>query len=121
QVDKRYFIGLASPAAAALLMSFVWACREYGLDGRDVALVALFVTFAGGGLMVSRVRYVSFKGGPKSDKVPFRAIFIVLLVFVAIAVLRSYALLAISFGYAASGPLMALFRRRRAESVPPPA
>jgi CDP-diacylglycerol--serine O-phosphatidyltransferase len=120
QVDKRYFIGLASPAAAALLMSFVWACREYGLDGRDVALVALAVTLSGAGLMVSRVRFVSFKGGgPASDRVPFLAILVAILVFVAIAVLRAYALLAIAFGYAASGPLMALFRRRRIEPVPP--
>ena len=120
QVDKRYFIGLASPAAAGLLMSFVWACRDFGLEGRDVALVALAVTVAGGGLMVSRFRYVSFKGRPEKDRVPYRAILGAVLVFVAIAVAQAYALLAIIMVYASSGPLMSLFRRRR-EPAPPAA
>jgi CDP-diacylglycerol--serine O-phosphatidyltransferase len=36
QVDKRWFIGLASPAAAGLMASFVWTCTDLGLSGEDL-------------------------------------------------------------------------------------
>jgi CDP-diacylglycerol--serine O-phosphatidyltransferase len=121
QVDKRYFIGLSSPAAAGLLMSFVWSAREFGFDGARVALIALVVTLTGAGLMVSRFRYVSFKARPESDRVPFLAVLLVLVVVVAIVIDPPDVLFAITASYAASGPLLALFRRRRADPNPPPA
>ena len=113
QVDKRYFIGLASPAAAGLLMSFVWSARELGFEGREVALVALVITVAGAGLMVSRIRYISFKGRPDSDRVPFLAILVALLIMVALVIVPAHVLLAIGASYALSGPLSALWRRHR--------
>ena len=36
QVDKRWFIGLASPAAAGLMASFIWTCHEYGWTGEEL-------------------------------------------------------------------------------------
>src|SRR5690625_6158799 len=73
KVDKRWFVGLASPAAAGLLASFVWAADSLGLDGYQMRFAALGVTVVGGLLMVSRIRDASFKGGgtcPRSDRVP---------------------------------------------------
>jgi CDP-diacylglycerol--serine O-phosphatidyltransferase len=64
-VDKRWFVGLAGPAAAGLMMSFVWAFADgnLGWDGNQLRYVALAVTIIAALLMVSRIRFWSFKGG----------------------------------------------------------
>ena len=114
QVDKRWFIGLASPAAAGLVASFVWTCVDFGLVGEELRYVALAVTVTAALLMVSRMRYFSFKGsGKRSDRVPFLAIVIVLAVVVAIAIDPPSVLLAIGVVYALSGPGYWLWRRLR--------
>jgi CDP-diacylglycerol--serine O-phosphatidyltransferase len=114
QVDKRWFIGLASPAAAGLVASFVWTCVDFGLVGEELRYVALAVTVAAALLMVSRLRYFSFKGsGARSDRVPFLAIVIVLAVVVAIAIDPPSVLLGIAVCYAISGPVYWLLRRVR--------
>ncbi|ROU07669.1 CDP-diacylglycerol--serine O-phosphatidyltransferase [Lysobacter enzymogenes] len=122
QVDKRWFIGLASPAAAGLVASFVWTCHSFDLSGEELRYAALAVTVLAGLLMVSRVRYVSFKGsGPRNDRVPFLAILVVVAVLVAIAIDPPRVLLAIFAPYALSGPVQALWRRlRRAPETPSP-
>jgi len=114
QVDKRWFIGLASPAAAGLVASFVWTCDEFGFAGRDLRYAALGVTVAAALLMVSRMRYFSFKGGgPRNDRVPFLAIVIVVAVLVAVAVDPPTVLLTVFALYALSGPGYWLWRRMR--------
>lgn len=62
-VDKRWFVGLASPAAAGLMMSFVWAFADgkLGWSGEQLRYVALTVTIVAALLMVSRIRFWSFK------------------------------------------------------------
>lgn len=120
QVDKRWFIGLASPAAAGLVASFVWTCVGLGYAGEQLRYVALAVTVAAALLMVSRLRYFSFKsGGPRSDRVPFLGIFVVLAVLVAIAIDPPKVLLTIGVLYALSGPVYWLWRKVR--KLPPEA
>jgi CDP-diacylglycerol---serine O-phosphatidyltransferase len=119
QVDKRWFIGLASPAAAGLVASFVWTCFKLGYTtGAELRYVALAVAVIAALLMVSPLRYFSFKGGgPSHDRVPFVAIIVVLAVLIAIAIEPPAVLLMITGLYAASGPLYAVYRRlRRARS-----
>jgi CDP-diacylglycerol--serine O-phosphatidyltransferase len=114
-VDKRWFIGLASPAAAGLMASFVWTMHDLGLRGPDLRHAALAVTVVAGLLMVSQVKYSSFKGsrsGPKADRVPFFALLIVVVVLIALAIDAPKTLLAASVLYALSGPLMWLRRRK---------
>ena len=114
QVDKRWFIGLASPAAAGLVASFVWACVDQGLRGDELRYAALAVTVVAALLMVSRLRYFSFKaGGPRNDRVPFLTIVVVLATLVGIAVYPPGVLLAICGVYALSGPAYAVYRRAR--------
>jgi CDP-diacylglycerol--serine O-phosphatidyltransferase len=115
QVDKRWFIGLASPAAAGLMASFVWTMHDLGWKGDELRHAALAVTIVAGLLMVSRLRYNSFKGsgsGPKADRVPFFALLIVVVVLIALAIDAPKTLLAASVLYALSGPLL-WFRRRK--------
>ena len=112
-VDKRWFIGLASPAAAGLMASFVWTCHELGFAGEDLRYFALAVTVVAGLLMVSRLRYNSFKGGsgPKSDRVPFVALPIAVGVLIALWVDPPKTLLAAATAYALSGPVLWFWRR----------
>ncbi|HSD17089.1 MAG TPA: CDP-diacylglycerol--serine O-phosphatidyltransferase [Thermomonas sp.] len=114
QVDKRWFIGLASPAAAGLMASFVWTCSDLGLSGEELRYVALAVTVCAGLLMVSRIRYTSFKGGsgPKSERVPFFALLIAVAVLIGLVLDPSKFLLGAGVLYALSGPVMWLRRRR---------
>ena len=119
QVDKRWFIGLASPAAAGLMASFVWTCHDLGLDGTELRYPVLGVTVLAGLLMVSRVRYTSFKGGsgPRSDRVPFFALLVAVAMLVALVLDPPKVLLAVTALYALSGPVMWL---RRGKGTPPP-
>lgn len=113
-VDKRWFVGLASPAAAGLMASFVWVCQQFGWTGEELRYGALALTVVAGLLMVSRIRYSSFKGsgsGPKADRVPFFALVIALAILIALWIAPAVTLLTASTLYALSGPLM--WRRRR--------
>jgi CDP-diacylglycerol--serine O-phosphatidyltransferase len=115
KVDKRWFIGLASPAAAGLIASFVWVCHEFHLPGQQLRYSALALTVLAGLLMVSRIRYNSFKGsgqGPKADRVPFFVLVLVLAGLIALWIAPAITLLGASTLYALSGPLL-WFRRRR--------
>ena len=73
------------------------------------------MTITAGLLMVSRIRYSSFKGsgsGPKADRVPFFALLIVVVVLIALTIDPPKTLLATAMLYALSGPLL-WFRRRK--------
>jgi len=114
-VDKRYFIGLASPAAAGLMASFVWTLHDLGWSGEELRFGALAMTVVAGLLMVSRIRYSSFKGsgsGPKSDRVPFVALLVVVAALIALWIDPPKTLLAVSLLYALSGPVLWLRRWR---------
>ncbi|HLS83168.1 MAG TPA: CDP-diacylglycerol--serine O-phosphatidyltransferase [Arenimonas sp.] len=112
-VDKRWFIGLASPAAAALVVSFVWAMNSFGYAGQALRWEALVVTVAAGLLMVSRVRYFSFKGFPKGDRVPFYVMALVVLVIAVLFIAQAKGLFAIALLYAVSGPVWWAWTRIR--------
>src|SRR3546814_8841204 len=114
KVDKRWFIGLASPAAAGLMASFVGTCHGLDLCGDDLRYAALAVTVVSGLLMVSSLRYNSFKGGrgPKGDRVPFFALLIAVAVIIALVIAPAETLLAAGTLYALSGPVMWLRRRK---------
>ena len=117
RADKRYFQGLASPAAAAVVAGMVWVGQDYFSEGNQVDYLALVVTIFVGLLMVSNVRYRSFKDLDLKGKVPFVAILAVVLVFVLISLDPPQVLFAGFSIYALSGPVVTLLtlRRRRAE------
>ncbi|RZZ82981.1 CDP-diacylglycerol--serine O-phosphatidyltransferase [Pseudoxanthomonas winnipegensis] len=121
-VDKRWFVGLASPAAAGLMMSFVWAFADGKLEwtGEQLRYVALGVTIVAALLMVSRIRFWSFKGsgkgGAKADRIPFLLVVLVPVVIAVLVIDLPRTLCAIGVLYALSGPVMwALQRRGRRE------
>lgn len=83
--DKAYFHGLPSPTAAALVMGMIWAATDAGIDGATVALPALFLTLLAGVLMVSNVRFRSFKELNLHGKVSFLFMFGIVATFALIA------------------------------------
>lgn len=103
--DKRYFTGLPSPAAAALVMGFIWVLHTYGVPGRDISLLALAVTVAAGALMVSNIRFRSFKDIDLRGRVRFVTILAVPLAIVLIVLDPPQVLFAAFLGYALSGPV----------------
>lgn len=115
--DKRYFQGLASPAAAAIIAGFVWVMAkldisvEQGIAGTSFNIILAILTIMVGLLMVSNFRYHSFKQLDLKDKIPFVALLAVVLIFVVIASAPAYVLFAIFFVYALSGPVITLFQR----------
>src|SRR5690606_4119781 len=84
-VDKRYFQGLPSPAAAALVGGFVWLMNDLGFDGADLAWSAWVITLFAGLTMVTNVPFYSFKDINFRKSVPFIAVFVIVLVYVAIS------------------------------------
>jgi CDP-diacylglycerol--serine O-phosphatidyltransferase len=126
--DKRYFQGLASPAAAAVVMGAVWFCEIYDIAGADVTYAALLLTLGAGLLMVSRFPYYSFKDLNLREKVPFVTLLAAILIFVFLSLRPATVLFSFFFLYMLSGPLVSLFRWNRkrtrrvgAEGGPKPA
>ncbi len=117
--DKRYFQGLASPASAAIMAGVIWVGVEHDIAGQDVAWVACFITLASGLLMVSNVRYSSFKEIDFRGKIPFIVLVAVMLGFAVILWQPSLVLFLMFLGYAVSGPILTLtqLKQRRAERL----
>ena len=120
KVDKRWFIGLASPAAAGVVAGVVWAVwaiSEEGVvaDDLHISFVMVFAAIVAlvGLLMVSNVKYYSFKDFDFKGRVPFVVMLIVVLVFAIVATDPPRVLLLVFLIYAASGPVYMATRIKR--------
>jgi len=110
--DKRYFQGLASPAAAGTLVFTIWFFVDNGVQGDTVRWLIFLETIVLGILMFSRVRYYSFKAGPNGDKVPGTWVLLAVLIIVLLAL--DPPLMGMIFGsaYVLSGLLVTVAGRR---------
>lgn len=115
--DKAYFQGLASPAAAGSLMSLMWAAESEAISGADLVWVALPVTIGIALLMVSNVRYYSFKSVPATEVVPFVWILLVVLLFVLLAIDPPKMLFLLAYAYVLSGLVMTVIAKRRSRAA----
>jgi CDP-diacylglycerol--serine O-phosphatidyltransferase len=84
-VDKRYFQGLPSPAAAAMVAGFVWLMDDLRFTGTNLGWPAWIITLYAGLTMVTNVPFYSFKDVNFRKSVPFIAIFVIVLIFVAVS------------------------------------
>ena len=115
--DKRYFQGLPSPAAAAILAGFVLISLEYGYSIEIIKYPAVILTMSTGLLMVSNFRYSSFKDIDLKGKVPFIVAIAVMLAIAFIMTQPQTMLFLLFLVYAISGPAVTLAaRKRRARS-----
>ena len=119
-MDKRFFQGLPSPSAAAITMGFVWVADDFGLRESWLVWPSLAVTVAAGGLMVSNIRYSSFKEINFSEHVPFTYMLVMVLAFMLVWLDPPRVLFLLFLTYVCSGPVLAVrreFRRRRGIEV----
>ncbi len=118
-VDKRFFQGLPSPAAAALVSGFVWVMLSNGIKGAEVQGLACFLTIFAGLTMISNVRFYSFKDVNLKKSVPFFAIAAIALGFALVAYSPEVALFGFFVVYALSGYVLAVvgFIRRKTQAA----
>lgn len=114
--DKRYFQGLPSPSAAGIVAGAVWVGADNMIDGSDVSWIAAFLTTSVGLLMVSNVRFNSFKEIDFRGKVPFIMLVAVMLGFAVLLLQPPLVLFLVFFLYAVAGVGMTLIHLRRRRS-----
>lgn len=102
-VDKRYFQGLPSPAAAALVAGFIWLMTDYGVKPYDVTWVMFAVALYAGLTMVTNVPFYSFKDIQMKKSVPFAVIVLIALGIAVINIDPPVVLFAIFVVYGLSG------------------
>lgn len=120
-VDKRFFQGLPSPAAAALVAGLVWivtdlrATRWISVSGEDLGWLSFILTVYAGITMVSNVPFYSFKDIDLKKSVPFIFVIGVVMLFVLVSSDPPSVLFALFLLYGVSGWLLWLWRWRRGE------
>jgi CDP-diacylglycerol--serine O-phosphatidyltransferase len=117
--DNRFFSGLASPPAAALIASMVWLGVDSGMQGDtlpySLSVAAGIITALVGVLMVTNIPYHSFKGVDFKGRVPFVMALLIPLLIAIIFIDPPLVLLAIAGTYAISGPLQQAWSKLRAK------
>ncbi|HEY7787326.1 MAG TPA: CDP-diacylglycerol--serine O-phosphatidyltransferase [Casimicrobiaceae bacterium] len=114
--DKRWFTGLPSPSAAALVAGFVWVVDDLGYDPDALRWVAWAVTLFAGLTMVSNLKFYSFKTINLKKSVPFVAIFLIVLFLALLSYQPPLVLFAAFVAYAVSGYVVSasmMIRERR--------
>jgi len=113
--DKRYFQGLASPAAAGTLVFTIWFFVDNGVSGDTVRWLIFLETIVLGILMFSRVRYFSFKAGPDGDRVPTTWILLAVLIMVLLAMDPPIMGMIFGSAYVVSGLIITVVGRRNSK------
>jgi CDP-diacylglycerol---serine O-phosphatidyltransferase len=110
-VDKRYFQGLPSPAAAALVTGFIWIMTELEISGPAVAWPMFALALYSGLTMVTNVPFYSFKDIQMKKSVPFVVIVLIALGFAVITIHPPTVLFGLFVIYGLSGYAIYGFRR----------
>jgi CDP-diacylglycerol---serine O-phosphatidyltransferase len=115
-VDKRYFIGVASPLAAIIIISLVWVGLDFpeifNIRERGIQAISAAVIVSVGLLMISNIKYYSFKTVDRK-RVPFFVLPIAVFIFAAITYNIPVGILVISLIYALSGFVTTFLARRQ--------
>ena len=114
--DKRYFQGLPSPSAAAIVAGSVWLGVDYEVAGNSLSWAAALLITVIGLLMVSNFRYHSFKEIDFHGKVPFIAMVAMMLGFAVVLTHPPTVFFLLFLAYAASGPVFTLIKLRERKS-----
>jgi len=121
--DKRYFVGMPSPAAAGIPAATVFA-YPWGLYDYREALPALAMVLIPAVLMVSTIRFRSFKNLAAPTRRPYRVLLLIAAGYILVTWLHRYVLVVAAYSYLASGFIeMAInrFRHRGGRGIPEPA
>ncbi|MCP4009151.1 MAG: CDP-diacylglycerol--serine O-phosphatidyltransferase [Proteobacteria bacterium] len=113
--EKRYFIGLPSPAAAAFVTFWVWSMHEFEIEGSSISIISALIVFFAALMMVSNIKYRSFKDFDAKSRVPFIVLIGLVMIFSLIFFDPPRVLFLMAAGFALSGPLAWLFRYRKGQ------
>jgi CDP-diacylglycerol--serine O-phosphatidyltransferase len=117
--DKRRFVGLAVPAAAAVIASGALAYSYFELESpRTLAIVSVAMTLVLAGLMISRVPYPSFKTLDLRQRAPVEIVAIVLVAIALAIAIPQVSAFAVSIAYMLSGPILYARGERIGEVAP---
>ena len=108
--DKKYFIGLASPAAAAVIICYAWMLEVSNVNIANYNWMSLLLLPLLSFLMISNITYYSFKDFNIRHKVPHISLFIIALILSFISFDPPLVLFSFFILYALSGPAMYLLR-----------
>jgi CDP-diacylglycerol--serine O-phosphatidyltransferase len=120
-VDKRYFQGLPSPAAAALIAGFIWLLTESGIHGSDtlqgipIPWIMFSLALYAGLTMVTNVPFYSFKDVHMKRSVPFAVIVMLVLGIGVVNIHPPIVMFAIFVVYGFSG--YGIYAWRKAKGV----
>jgi CDP-diacylglycerol--serine O-phosphatidyltransferase len=114
-VDKRYFQGLPSPAAAALVAGFIWLMNDFGWKGYQLSWVMFAIALYAGLTMVTNVPFYSFKDVRMKQSVPFIVIVAIALGIAVITIQPPVVLFSLFVAYGASGYVVYAVKRARGQ------
>jgi CDP-diacylglycerol--serine O-phosphatidyltransferase len=122
-VDKRWFQGLPSPAAAALVAGFIWLMTEWGKRGSEVLSLSwpqiTWITFGftlyAGLTMVTNVPFYSFKDVQVKKSVPFVVIVLIALIIAVINIHPPTVLFGVFVAYGLSGYVIYGWRKAKGQ------
>lgn len=114
-VDKAYFKGLPAPVAAAIVAGFVWNCTEFEWSGKMqlISITCAIITVLVAVLMISNIRYYSFKTIDLKGRVHYLWALIVIVLLIIIVLEPAKFLFLACLGYVISGLFTTLPRRKR--------
>jgi CDP-diacylglycerol--serine O-phosphatidyltransferase len=115
--DKRWFTGLPSPAAAALVAGMIWVFNDYQVRGGEVKWLAAAITVYAGITMVSNVKFYSGKDINLRRAVPFWVVLVLVLVLLLITIEPSHVLWGVMLAYGLSGYVLWTVQRYRSDST----
>ena len=116
--SNEYFVGLPIPAGAAMTATTVLFCSKFGISGNASHLIILIMLYMLSFLMVSTIKYNSFKKPELFKRMNFNVLVSVILILIFIAAQPSIALFIIGLAYIFSGPVFFLLRRKKAKQRP---
>lgn len=115
-VDKRFFQGLPSPAAAALVAGFIWVAGDFGIDRVDwIRYIAFVTTLFAGITMVVTIPFYSFKDFNLRKRVPFWVVPVIIGGIAVVAAKPPMVLFLMFVAYSMSGYVMWAFRKLAAK------
>ncbi|MBX2869274.1 MAG: CDP-diacylglycerol--serine O-phosphatidyltransferase [Acidiferrobacterales bacterium] len=119
--DNRYFFGLPSPSAGAFVVFWVWCMHDFEFTGYDtvIAWLSALVTVSAAILMVSNVKFRSFKDFDYKNKIPFVVLIVLILAYVLISSDPPTVLFLITLGYVLSGLVSWVWRWRKGDESSP--
>ncbi|QYF92370.1 CDP-diacylglycerol--serine O-phosphatidyltransferase [Massilia sp. PAMC28688] len=116
-VDKRFFQGLPSPAAAAMVAGLILFIMDLGASPRELGWVAFGITLFAGLTMVTNVPFYSFKDVNFRKSVPFIVVFLIVLALALVSIDPPKVLTSIFVLYALSGYAVYFWRLAKGRPV----